>query len=76
MVFAIHQYEPAIGIMYHLPPTSAPYPSRLSQSTGFVCPASYIKLTPVICFTCGNAYVSMLFSQIIPPSSSPTGEDS
>ena len=45
-----------------------PYPSRLSQSTGFGCPASYIKLPLAIYFIYGNVYVSMLFSQIIPPS--------
>ena len=49
-----------------LPLPSAPCPSRLSQSTGFECPASYIKVTLVICFAYGNIYVSMLFSQIIP----------
>ena len=49
---------------FHLPP---PYPSRLSQSTCFGCPVSYIKLTLVICFTYGSIYVSVLFSQIILP---------
>ena len=34
--------------------------------------ASCIKLAWVIYFTYGNIHVSMLFSQIIPPSSSPT----
>ena len=47
-------------------------PCRLSQSPGFGCPASHMKLALVICFTYGNVYVSMLFSQIIPPSPSPT----
>ena len=50
-----------------LPPPSLPYPSGLSQSTGFGCPASCIKLALVINFTCGNVHVSMLFSQIVPP---------
>ena len=51
-----------------LPPASPPYPSGLSQSTGFGCPASCIKLALVINFTCGNVHVSMLVSQIVPPS--------
>ena len=54
------------------PPASAPHPSGLSQSTSFGCPALCIKLALVIYFTYGNIYVSMLFSQMIPPSSSPT----
>ena len=60
MVFAIYLYELAIGI--HVSPPfwspllspSPPYPTRLSQSTGFSCPVSYIKLTLVIYFTYGN----------------------
>ena len=51
------------------PPTpSPPHPSGSSQSTGFECPASCIKLALVICFTYGNIHVSVLFSQIIPAS--------
>ena len=53
-------------------PPSTPYPSRMSQSTGFGCPASYINLALFICFAYGNVYVLMLFSQIISPSPSPT----
>ena len=78
MVSAIHQYESAVGKHVSppswtlLPRPSRTYPSRFSQSTGFGCPSPYIKLTLVIYFTYGNVYVSMLFSQIIPPSPSPT----
>ena len=54
----------------HIPLPFPPHPSTLSQSTGFVCPASCIKLALVIYFTYGNIHVSMLFSQIIPPSPS------
>ena len=54
-------------------PTSLPIPSPgLSQCTGFECPFSCIKLGLVIYFTYGNINVSVLFSQIIPPSPSPT----
>ena len=55
-----------------LSPPSQPYPSGLSQSTGFGCPASCIKLALAIYFTYDNVYVLMLFSQIIPPSPFPT----
>ena len=57
-----------------LPPSSPIYPSGLSQCTGFKCPVSYIELELVIYFTYGNIHVSVLFSQIIPPSLSPTDE--
>ena len=55
-----------------LPPPSASHPSGSSQCTGFECPVSCIELALVIYFTYGNIHVSMLFSQIIPPSPSPT----
>ena len=77
MVFAIHQHELATAIHVSrqswtlLPPPSPPC-SGLSQSTGFGCPASCIKLALVIYFTYGSIYVSVLFSQIIPPSPSPS----
>ena len=53
--------------------TSLPTPSSsLSQSTGFGCPVSNIKLPLVICFAYGKVYVSVLFSEIIPAFPSPT----
>ena len=55
-----------------LPPPSPSHPSGLSQCTSFVCPVSCIELGLVIYFTFGNIHVSMLFSQMIPPSPSPT----
>ena len=53
-----------------LPPFSPPYPSGLSHSTSFGCPVLCIKLEMVIYFTYGNIHVSMLFSNIVPPSPS------
>ena len=77
MVFAIHQHELAMGAPVSPHPQhprlpSPPHPSGLSQRTGFECPASCIELALVIYFTYGNIRVSILFSQIIPPSPSPT----
>ena len=54
------------------PPPSPFHPSGSSQCTGFECPVSCIELGLMICFTYGNMHVSMLFSQIIPPSPFPT----
>ena len=64
MVFAIPQHESAIGIPMSSPswapltPPSPPYPSRLSQSTGFGFPASYIPLLLFFIFSlsfCGGS---------------------
>ena len=55
-----------------LPPPSPSHPSGLSQCTSFECPVSCIELGLVIYFTYDNIHVSMLFSQIISPSPSPT----
>ena len=56
------------AILNPLPPPSPPYPSGLCQSLGFGCPASCIELALVVQFTQGNGHVSVLYSQIIPPS--------
>ena len=79
MVFAIYQYESAIGthvssLPWESPPP--PHPSRLSQSPCFGCPASYVKLTLVIYFTSSHVDVSMICSQIVPPCSPPTESES
>ena len=55
-----------------LTPASPSHLSGLSQITSSECPVSFIKLGLVIYFTYGNIHVSVLFSQIIPPSPSPT----
>ena len=55
---------------------SPSHPSGSSQCTSPEHPASCIVLGLVIYFTYGNIHVSMLFSQIIPPSSSPTESQS
>ena len=62
MVFAVPQDELATGIPVSAPPPSrnpfpppSPiYPFGLSQSTGFGCPASCIKLALVNYFTYDN----------------------
>ena len=73
--------QPQVYI-YPFPPKSPSHPillSRLSQSTGLsslhhtvhreLC---VVELPLAICFTCGNVYVSLLFSQFVPPCPSPT----
>ena len=50
---------------------SRSHSSRTSQCTSPEHPVSYIKPGLAIYFTYGNIHVSMLFSQIIPPLSSP-----
>ena len=75
--FAIHWHESAMGI--HVSPSWTPLlppsPSHLSgssQCTSPERPVSCIEPGLAICFTYGNIHVSMLFSQIIPHSPSPT----
>jgi len=65
----VHMCPP---ILNPLPLPSPCHPSGLSQCTGFECPTSCIKLALITYFTYGNIHVSVVFSQIIPPSSSPT----
>ena len=65
----IYTYSPSRS---PLPPPSPSHPSGSSQYTGCEHPVSCVKFRLVIYFTYGNIHVSMLFSQIIPPSPSPT----
>ena len=55
-----------------LPPPSASHPSGSSQCTSPEHPVSCIEPGLAIYFTYNNIHVSTLFSQIIPPSLSPT----
>ena len=55
-----------------LPLPSPSHPSGSSQCTSPEHPVSCIEPGLVICFTYDNIHVSVLFSQIIPPSPSPT----
>ena len=56
----------------HLPPPSPYHPSESSQCTSPEHPVSCIEPGLVIRFTYDNLHVSMPFSQIFPPSPSPT----
>ena len=53
-----HRYTCVPSILKPLQPPSPSYSSRLSQSTSFVCPVSYIKLTLVFWFTYDNVCIS------------------
>ena len=75
--FAIHWHESAMGvhefpILNPLLPPSPYYPSGLSQCTSPKQPVSCIEPRLAICFLYDIIHVSMPFSQIIPPSPSPT----
>ena len=75
--FAIHQHESTMGVhvfpILNLPPTPSSYhPSGSSQCTSPKHPVSCIKPRLAIRFFYDIIHVSMPFSQIIPPSPSPT----
>ena len=77
MVFAIHWHESAMDL--HVFPFQIPPPAFLPIPSLWVFPVhqaqalvSCIQPGLAICFTLDNTHVSMLFSQIIPPSPSPT----
>ena len=75
--FAIHQHESATDVhmfpILKLPPTSLPVLSLWSsQCTSPKHPVSCIEPGLVICFIYDIIHVSMPFSQINPPSPSPT----
>ena len=75
--FAIHQHESITGvhvfpILNSLPPPSPYHPSGSSQCTSPKHPVSCIEPRLAIHFLLDITHVSMSFSQIIPPSPSPT----
>ena len=75
--FAIHQHASATGvhvfpILKPLLPPSPYHPSGSSQCTSPKHPVSCIEPRLAICFIYDIIQVSMPFSQIIPPSPSPT----
>ena len=75
--FAIHQHESAMGVqvfpVLNTPPPPSPFhPSGSSQCTSPAHPVSRIDPGLAIHFTYYIIHVSMPFSQIIPPSPSPT----
>ena len=75
--FAIHQHESTMGIhvfpiLNPLPPPSPYHPSGSSQCTSPKHPVFCIEPRLAILFLYDIIHVSMPFSQIIPPSPSPT----
>ena len=79
--FAIYSHESAMGV--HVfpswPSLASPSPSHFSGSSQCTSPkhsASSIKPGLAINYTYVNIHIPMLFSQIIPPSPSPTESNS
>ena len=74
VVFAIHSHESSMGVhvfpILTLPPHPIPQ-GHPSAPAPHEHPISCIKPGLAIYFTYDNTHVSMLFSQIIPPLSSP-----
>ena len=71
MVSAIHYHEFAIGIhVFHLPPHSILPGCYRAQALGALHHTSKSNWLSILHMV---MYVSLLFSQIIPPSPSPTG---
>ena len=75
--FAIHWHESTTGVhvfpILTLPPPPSPsHSSGSSQCNSHKHPVSFIEPGLAISFTYDNIHVSMPFSQIIPPSLSPT----
>ena len=77
MLFAIHWHESAMDL--HMFPIPIPPPASLPIPSLWVFPVhqprALVSCIPpglVICFTLDSTLVSMLFSQNIPPSPSPT----
>ena len=75
--FATHRHESAVRvhvfpILTPFPHPSPYHPSGSSQCTSPKHPVSCIEPGLAIHFTYANIHVSMPFSQIIPPSPSPT----
>ena len=75
MAVAIHQHESATGVPPHPEHPSNPFPTPslwVAPEHWLWVPCFMHQTCTVIYSTYGNVHVSMLFSQSIPPSPSPT----